>query len=73
MAAVRTQVYLTTEQRKRIDQIAARDGTTLADVVRQALDHYFDGWAVDEKEALGDTFGACPEMVSPSRDEWLRG
>lgn len=73
MAAVRTQVYLTTEQRKRIDQMAARDGITLAEVVRQALDQYFAGSPVDEQQALNDTFGACPEMVSPSRGEWLRG
>lgn len=73
MSAVRTQVYLTTEQRKRIDQMAARDGITLAEVVRQALDQYFDGSPVDQQVALNDTFGACSEMVSPSRDEWIRG
>lgn len=73
MPAVRTQVYLTTEQRKRIDQMVTRDGITLADVVRQALDQYFEGSPVDEQEALDDTFGACPGMVLPSRDEWRRG
>ncbi len=38
MATVRTQVYLTTEQRKRIDDLRARDGRSLAEVVRDALD-----------------------------------
>ena len=66
-------MYLTAEQRKRIDQVAARDGTTLAEAGRQAIDQYFDGSAVDQEEALAGTFGACPEIVAPSRDEWSRG
>ena len=42
MAATRTQVYLTTEQRERIEALRARDGRSLAEVVRDALDAYLD-------------------------------
>jgi len=73
MSAIRTQVYLTVEQRQRIDQLAARDGMTLAEVVRRALDHYLDDAGVDQETALDDTFGADRDVTPPARDEWLRG
>ena len=73
MSAIRTQVYLTSEQRVRIDQLAARDGMTLAEVVRRALDRYIDDTGIDEGEALAQTFGACRDVIAPTRDEWLRG
>lgn len=72
-SAVRTQVYLTVEQRERIDELAARDGMTLAEVVRRALDHYFVDTGGDVQEALDNTFGAGPDVTPPTRDEWLRG
>ena len=70
MAATRTQVYLTTEQRKRIDDLRARDGRSLAEVVRAALDAYLDRSQPDAQTAFGDTFGAAPDLEVPSRDEW---
>jgi hypothetical protein len=72
MAATRTQVYLTKEQRELIDQIAESEGLTMAEVVRRALEAYLVQ-AVDPNAALQGTFGAAPDLDVPSRDEWDRG
>lgn len=40
MAARRTQIYLDDELRERIDRARARDGGTMAEVVREALNVY---------------------------------
>lgn len=71
MSATRTQVYLTEEQRRRIDEIARAEGVTLAEVVRRALDAYLSA----DRDAAADlaaTFGADPHAGAPSRDEWDR-
>jgi predicted DNA-binding protein len=73
MAAVRTQVYLTREQRARLDELRARDGKSLAELIREALDAYVGHELVDVDHALGGTFGAAPDFAVPSRDEWDRG
>lgn len=70
MAARRTQVYLSAEHRRRIDEIAARDQTTMAEVIRTALDRYLSDGDVDVETALSDTFGADPGVSTPDRDEW---
>lgn len=72
MSATRTQVYLTDEQRQRIDAITDAEGVTLAEVVRRALDAYLAA-KPDPVVALRATFGAAPEATTPSRDEWDRG
>lgn len=72
VGATRTQVYLTAEQRSRIDALRQRDGRTLAEVVRDALDAYLDREAPDPGKALEASFGALPELAVPSRDEWDR-
>jgi predicted DNA-binding protein len=72
MSATRTQVYLTEEQRARIDRAAAAEGVTMAEVIRRAIDEY----VVDEQDpatALTATFGAVPSADAPSRDGWRRG
>lgn len=73
MAATRTQVYFTAEQRRRIDELAASRGLTLAEVVRLALDDFLDEEAPNPEAALAATFGAVPDIEPPSRDEWDRG
>ncbi len=73
MAATRTQVYLTPEQRRRIDAIVQRDGVTLAEVVRSALDRYLGEVGADVDTALDETYGACHDIQVPARDEWARG
>jgi hypothetical protein len=72
MSAIRTQIYLTEEQRRRIDAMAAGEGVTMAEVIRRALDAFLAADA-DSDTALSATFGADPEATGPSRDDWERG
>jgi predicted DNA-binding protein len=67
--AQRTQLYLTEEQRARLNERAHRDGVTMASLVRAAIDAYLAG-----EDDLDSTFGVAPQLVAtvPSRDEWER-
>jgi hypothetical protein len=77
MPATRTQVYLTEDQRREIEKLRARDGRTLAEVVRAALDEYLatHGPAAEEarmakrRAVLDETFGIAPDFPYPDRDE----
>jgi hypothetical protein len=60
MAARRTQIYLTAEQRKRLDERRRRERRTLAEIVRQAVDAYLTDRRADPATALNSTFGALP-------------
>ena len=71
MAATRTQVYLTEQQRRLIDEIASSEGVTMAEVIRRALDQYLVT-EHDPAPALAATFGADPNARAPDRDEWDR-
>jgi len=73
MSSLRTQIYLTREQRARLDELRERDGRTLAELIREALDAYLASAAPRPDEALARTFGALPDLEVPSRDEWDRG
>lgn len=73
MSATRTQVYLTKDQRRRIDQLVDAEGVTLAEVIRRALDAYLAGAHIDAAHALADTFGADPAATYPDRYEPNRG
>jgi predicted DNA-binding protein len=66
----RTQIYLTDEQRARLDEVAERRSIPMAEVVRRAIDAYL---TVDDD--LDATFGAAPGLAAsvPNRDEWVRG
>jgi hypothetical protein len=72
MSATRTQVYLTAEQRDRIDELARSEGATMAEIVRRALDAYLSD-EPNPAAALAETFGADPDASAPSRNEWDRG
>ena len=72
MVATRTQVYLTEEQRERIDRAAHARGVTMAEIIRSALNEYLEH-DNDPSSALSATFGADPAVAPPSRDEWARG
>jgi hypothetical protein len=72
MAARRTQIYLTADQRKRLDERRRRERRTLAELVREAVDAYLADRSVDPATALNSTFGALPKLEVPSRDEWER-
>jgi hypothetical protein len=73
MPATRTQVYLTAEQRRRIDELAASRGVSMAEVIRLALDDFLEDEAPKAEPILAATFGAAPDVEPPSRDEWDRG
>lgn len=70
--STRTQIYLTDEQRRRIDELAESEGVTMAEIIRRAVDGFLDDQA-DPESALLATFGAAPDLSVPSRDEWDRG
>ena len=53
--------------------IQRREGITLAEVVRRALEQYFGKRAPDWSEVVGDTYGAVPDFKIPDRGEWDRG
>jgi hypothetical protein len=72
MAATRTQVYLTAEQRRRLDLRRKKDGRSLAALVREALDAYLVEEKADVEEALRETFGTLPSLKVPPRKEWDR-
>lgn len=72
MAATRTQIYLTAEQRQRLDQVLEREDKSLAAVIREAVDHYLDRTVADPEAAAAATFGVAPGFEVPSRSEWDR-
>ena len=73
MASTRTQVYLTSEQRRKLESRRRRDGVTMAAVVRDAIDAYLGAGApLDLRETLDETFGVAPNFKIPSRDEWIQ-
>lgn len=65
----RTQIYLTEHQRTRIDEIAQRTHTTMAEVVRRAVDAYVE---IEDVDFLDATFGAAKGIgkTIPNRNEW---
>jgi Arc/MetJ-type ribon-helix-helix transcriptional regulator len=81
MAATRTQVYLTQQQRDRIEALRANDGRSLAEVIRAALDEYLATHGREAEEArraqmqrvLDESFGAFPDFPYPDRSDWDRG
>lgn len=73
MSATRTQVYFTEQQRQALDELAARERKTLAEVVREAVDAYVAQAAGDPEAVLDQTFGLIPGLQVPTRSEWDRG
>ncbi|MGA2164559.1 MAG: CopG family transcriptional regulator [Solirubrobacteraceae bacterium] len=77
MSATRTQVYLTDEQRHQIEELRSRDGRTLAEVIRTALDEYLaihspraeEERRTERQRVLDETFGIAPDFPYPNRDE----
>ncbi len=57
----------------RLDAVRRREGRTLADVIREAVDAYLAEPVADPDTALATTFAALPDLEVPSREEWDRG
>jgi predicted DNA-binding protein len=72
MTKTRTQLYLTEEQRRRLDDMGRRKGRKMAEMVREAVDAYLAGAGADVSRALDATFGKAPDLEVPGRDEWTR-
>ena len=70
MAAQRTQIYLTAEQRRRLDALARELGKPLARLIRDAVDEYLEEVAPHPEAALDASFGAAPGFEAPARSEW---
>ena len=73
MASTRTQIYLTDEQRRRLDAKGRTTGAPLARMIREAVDVYLGDDRPDTDAILDETFGMLPDLELPSRDEWERG
>jgi len=73
MRSIRTQIYLTAEQRKKLDARGKREGKTLAELIREAVDRYTEEAPPHAVDALKGTFGALPDLQVPERGEWDRG
>ena len=71
-AALRTQIYLTREQREELDRIGDREGVSLAELIRAAVDEYLEGRPHGIDDALAESFGTVPDATAPSRSEWDR-
>jgi predicted transcriptional regulator len=72
MAAKRTQIYLTEEQREKLDGLADRHDRSLAELVREAVDMFLGEQAPDPDSTLKATFGSAPDLDVPTRAEWSR-
>ncbi len=70
MASTRTQIYLTDEQRRRLDVRGRQTGAPMARMIREAVDAYLADDHPDVDVVLEETFGALPLLTVPSRDEW---
>lgn len=66
-------MYLTRQQREKIEELMRREHLSLAAIVREALDSYLAVRSPDRQRALDATFGVLPDLSVPTRDEWQRG
>jgi len=73
MPSTRTQIYLTAEQRRLLNERGRAEGRSMAHLIREAIDDYLGEVAPDPTEALDSTFGVAPDLEVPSRDEWDGG
>lgn len=70
MPSTRTQIYLTDDQRRRLDARGRRTGAPLARMIREAVDAYLADDRPNPDAALEDAFGKLPALEVPDRDEW---
>jgi len=70
MASTRTQIYLTDDQRRRLDARGRRTGAPMARMIREAVDAYLTDDRPDVEAILEETFGSLPALELPDREEW---
>lgn len=59
--ATHTQISLTREQRRRLDELGRRERKSLAELVREAVEAYLERSGATPQEALRATFGSLPD------------
>jgi len=72
MPATRTQIYLSAEQRRRLEARRKRERKSLAAVVREAVDAYLGQPTTDAQRILDEAFGALPDLEVAPRSEWRK-
>lgn len=72
MPSTRTQIYLTDDQRRKLDARGRTSGAPMARMIREAVDAYLADEHPDVDAALDETFGTLQDLELPSRDEWNR-
>lgn len=55
-----------------VDDRARREGKSMAQIIREALDAYLNERKPDAVAALDQTFGSMPDLEVPGREEWER-
>jgi len=73
----RTNIYLSDEQRDRLDALARATGVSRAEVIRQALDRALDEGQSDlldaDLAAIDGSFGVLDDPFSIDRSDGARG
>ena len=72
MSMTRTQIYLPEDLRRRVDQLADVEGKSMAEVVREALEHHLAQPRDDVQDVLEETFASVVDAWAPPREEWDR-
>ena len=67
VSSTRTQIYLTADQRERLDGLTAKTGHGLATLIREAVDAYLRE-EPDLETAVAATFGALPNLHVKRKD-----
>lgn len=65
-----TEIYLTEEQRRRLDSLRRSRGESLAELIRVAVDDFLDREGLGPDASLEQTFGVVPDAAVPDRGEW---
>jgi hypothetical protein len=63
---------LTGEQQARLEERARREGRSVPELVREAVDSYLGAVIADPNAVLDGTFGSLPDLRVPGRSEWDR-
>jgi len=71
---IRTQIYLTDEQKRALKSRAQAEHRPMADLIREAIDDYLGRRRErDRARVLAESFGSMPDLEVPPRSEWDRG
>ena len=68
----RTNIYLDEEQTETLDRLAAQQGVSRAELIRQLLDRVLassDESLASDLQAIDDSFGALSDIDMPMRDQ----